>query len=155
ECAWALGRIRDEAAPVLEQLAARHELPPAAVPELRRVYRDLEPIGSWNLLGPLAIDAKLPVSPAGPIDLGAQYTGQKGDPIGWKAVKVIDRDGQIRLNTLYSDREGLAVLGYAELPSDEDRTATMTVASDDTLTVWLNGEQVYDFSDSRSFEPGR
>ena len=32
-----------------------------------------------------------------------------------------------------------------------ERTAQMVVGSDDTLTVWVNGKQVYDFADRRGF----
>ena len=65
---------------MLDQLAGRHELPPSAVPELRKVYTSLQPIAEWSLLGPLPIDARLPVSPEGPIDRSAPHTGAKGEP---------------------------------------------------------------------------
>ena len=34
-----------------------------------------------------------------------------------------------------------------------ERKAQMVVGSDDTLTVWVNGKQVYDFADRRGFSP--
>ena len=40
--AAAIGNIRDQAAVVLDQLAARHELPPEAVPELRSIYAGVD-----------------------------------------------------------------------------------------------------------------
>ena len=40
----------------------------------------------------------------------------------------------------------------AEFQSQSDRKAQMVVGSDDTLTVWLNGKKVYDFTDRRGFE---
>ena len=36
--------------------------------------------------------------------------------------------------------------------SPSERKAQMVVGSDDTLTVWLNGKQVYNFADRRGFE---
>ena len=41
---------------------------------------------------------------------------------------------------------------FAELKSATERTARMVVGSDDTLTVWLNGKQVYSFDDRRGFD---
>ena len=54
--AAAIGNIRDQAAAVLDQLAARRELPPEAIPELRSIYTGLVPVTKWHVLGPFAFD---------------------------------------------------------------------------------------------------
>ena len=46
-----------------------------------------------------------------------------------------------------------AAYAYAEVTSPAERKAQMVVGSDDTLTVWVNGTQVYDFADRRGFSP--
>ncbi len=45
----------------------------------------------------------------------------------------------------------MAVFAYAEVDSPSERKAEFAVGSDDTLTVWLNGEKVYDFQDNRGY----
>src|SRR5262249_51898649 len=52
---------------------------------------------------------------------------------------------------IYSRNDDLAAYGSAEITSPADRSARMVAASDDTLTVWLNGRRVYEFSDRRGF----
>jgi putative heme-binding domain-containing protein len=59
----------------------------------------------------------------------------------------------VDLGRAYGHDDDLAAHGYAEIESPSDRTAQMAVGSDDTLTVWLNGQEVYRFSDRRGFDP--
>jgi len=149
----AIAKIRDQAAPILNQLAERHELSPNLVPELRKVYTTLQPITEWRLLGPFATESKSPFDPAGPVDLNASYKGRNEEPVVWKASKAVDDDGQIDLNRLYPNVDGLSVFGYAEIANIEARSGELAVGSDDTLTVWINGKQVYDHQERRSFSP--
>ncbi len=60
--------------------------------------------------------------------------------------------GQVDLGQIYSHDDDLAAYGYAEINSIANRPAQMVVGSDDTLKVWLNGKQVYDYSDRRGFD---
>ncbi len=60
--------------------------------------------------------------------------------------------GQIDLGRIYGHDDDRAAYGYAEIQSPADRTAQMAVGSDDTLTVWLNGKEIYRFADRRGFE---
>ena len=72
----------------------------------------------------------------------------------WQSREVRStRDGQIDLGRTYSHDDDRAAYGYAEVESSVERKAQMVVGSDDTLTVWLNGKQVYDFADRRGFSP--
>lgn len=154
--AGAIAKIRDQAAPILDQLASRHELSPTAVPELRKVYSSLQPLLEWRLLGPFKIDdAKAPFAPEGPIDLNASYTSSKGEPATWTAAKASDDQGRVDLDRIYSGLSQAAAFGYVEVSSQEDRTAQCAVGSDDTLTVWINGTQVYDTQASQSFSAAR
>lgn len=151
--AEALARIRTEAAPVLERLAERRELPGSVVPELRKIYHALQPVTDWHLLGPFPIDAGSPVPLTGPVDLRHEHKGTQDEPVLWKRHKSADPRGAVDLQRLYSERDDLAVFGFAEVSSPSARATQMAVGSDDTLTVWLNGEQVYDFQDRNSFQP--
>ena len=106
---------------------------------------------SWQLLGPFPVATPPSLAVDKPIDLKFSVEGIGGHRVTWKLVKAVDARGQINLGQVYSEGE-LAAYAYAEIPSAKDRTAKMAVGSDDTLTVWLNGKQVYDFADSRGFE---
>lgn len=150
--AEALGSIREQAAPILEQLASRNELPPRAVPELRRVFQRPAPISEWRILGPLPRSAEVPFDPEAPVDLTASHVGVADQPLTWTLASAIDGRGQVDLNRLFAGDQRTAY-GYAELTSDSDRNAALVVGSDDTLTVWLNGQQVYDFGGDRGFNP--
>ncbi|AGA25493.1 PVC-type heme-binding CxxCH protein [Singulisphaera acidiphila] len=151
----ALTKLQADAAPVLDQLAARRELPPALVPELRKIYTSLQPVTAWQLAGPFEIDAAPPVPVEGPVDLTATLVGAQDEPVTWKKAKLVDKQGRVDLHKLYSSLDDRAVFAYAEVQSPSKRLAPMVVGSDDTLTVWLNGKQVYDFQDRDGFRHDR
>ncbi|MBY0397674.1 MAG: c-type cytochrome, partial [Thermoleophilia bacterium] len=151
--AMALTTIRDEAAPLLEQLATRKELPSTAIPELKKVYTAARPIREWKVLGPLPIKAEPPFPASGPTDLTAKYAGFRDDPIGWKTVQA-GRRGMVDLGrALGSNGDDIAAFAFAEVYSPAERKAEFVAGSDDTLTVWVNGEKVFDFQDRRGFDP--
>jgi putative membrane-bound dehydrogenase-like protein len=150
--AAAIGNIRDQAAAVLDQLAARHELPPEAVPELRSIYTGLNPVTSWHVLGPFSIDSPPALPVEKPIDLKAPWNDFEGRRVTWRAAQPVDARGQIDLGQIYSNDDDRAAYASAVIDSPSGRKTQMVVGSDDTLTVWLNGKQVYDFADRRGFE---
>ena len=149
--ATAIANLRDQAAPVLDELARRNELPPAIVPELRTIYAGLSPITAWRVVGAFPIAADAGISLEKPIDASASFEGVGGRHVTWRSVKPVDPRGQLDLGRTYSHGDDLAAYGYAEIQSPADRPAQMAVGSDDTLTVWLNGKEVYKFSDQRGF----
>ncbi len=149
--ATALAQIRLEAAPVLDQLANRHELSPSVVSELHKVYTAVQPITTWHVIGPFAMKETLHTPPDGSVDLDATLTGLEGKTVKWKRTKPVDKEGQIDFGRIYSNGDGVAAFAFTEIEADTDRAAQMIVGSDDTLTVWLNGKQVYDFQDHRGF----
>ena len=57
-----IAAIRDQAQPVLDELAARSEIPPGALPELRKVYgTESSPVTAWHVMGPFPLDDRPPV----------------------------------------------------------------------------------------------
>jgi putative heme-binding domain-containing protein len=152
-CSTALSTIRDEAAPVLEKLSERHELPGAAVPELVKIFTGLQPITQWRVIGPFPKESKPPVNPEGTIDLNASVAGLEGKPTTWKLTQAIDAQGQVDLGKVFSNNDTVYAFGYAEINADAARKAQLAVGSDDTLTVWLNGKKVYEYLDRRGFAP--
>ena len=73
----------------------------------------------------------------------------------WKKVKAVDPHGQINLGRVYTHDDDRTAYAYAEVTSPAERKTQMVVGSDDTLTVWVNGKQVYNFADRRGFRPSR
>jgi putative membrane-bound dehydrogenase-like protein len=150
--ATAIANLRDQAAPVLDQLARRHELAPALLPELRTIYAGLKPVTEWRVAGPFPIAAPPVLDANQAIDPKARFEGAGGRHVTWRSVKPVDPNGLLDLGRTYSHDDDLAAFAYAEIPSPADRPAQMAVGSDDTLTVWLNGKEVYKFSDRRGFD---
>ena len=149
--ATAIASIRDKAAPVLD--AAREPQRAAAGARARAAHdlRRAAPITAWRVVGPFPIAARRRGSPASRRPVG-QLRGAGGKRVTWRTVDLADKQGQVDLGRTYRHDDDLAAYGYAEIESPSDRTAQMAVGSDDTLTVWLNGKEVYRFSDRRGFE---
>jgi putative heme-binding domain-containing protein len=147
----ALAAIRDQAVPILDRLAERRELPPATLPELHKIYSGRQPIAQWHVLGPFALEAKPAINPEGAIDLKASVPGIEDKLVAWKQVGQEDARGKIDLNKVFSTSDRAFAFGYAELQSMDDRKAEMLVGSDDSLTVWVNGKQVYEHKHDRGY----
>src|SRR5262249_10547735 len=78
----AVAAIREQAAPVLEELAKRNEMPAAVVPELRAVYETHAPVVRWKLIGPFPNDGKAH-PPEKELKFDAVYKGAGGD-VRWR-----------------------------------------------------------------------
>ncbi|MEO6810116.1 MAG: c-type cytochrome, partial [Isosphaeraceae bacterium] len=112
-------------------------------------YVATQPIRSWRVVGPFPTDTKPPINPES-VDLQATFKDKDDQPITWKLVSGTDDTGMIDLGKTYNDGTQFAY-AYAEVQSDAERKAELVVGSDDTLTVWVNGSQVYEFTGHRSF----
>lgn len=150
----AIGEIKATAAPVLDQLASKNQLPPNLRPELLKIFTSRDPVTRWQVAGPFKIDDDTPLKPAGlkAIDSKTSLKDAKGQEIPWKAARPVDRRGQIDFGRLYGGDEDRAAYAFAEIDSPAARNAQLIVGSDDTLTLWLNGEKVYEFLDRRGFD---
>jgi putative membrane-bound dehydrogenase-like protein len=151
--ASAIVSIRDKAEPVLEQLSTRRELAPAALPELRKIYNQLQPVEGWHVMGPFPFNDRPPVRTNVAVDLAATAPGPEDTTLAWKPISVEGEHGMVDLAKFYGGKGDCSAFGTAVLESPVARPAQMAVGSDDTLTVWLNGKEVYKFNDSRGYEP--
>lgn len=150
----ALGSFKEVAAPLLDQLATRNELPSVALPELRKVFSTLAPIKDWQIVGPFPINERQPFNANRPIDLTVTIPGPDGKELAWTPTTAIDDDGQVDLTKIYHGNiDNKSVFGYGEIESPDDRAVAMAVGSDDTLQVWLNGKEIHKISGSRGFSP--
>lgn len=103
-------------------------------------------LGAWQYLGPLdntrgqAFDETHPVEKA--VDLKAEYKGREGEPIRWQEGKF--NDGQINDLRRFKPQFNVqsAVYLYREIDCDGPTDLPISLGSDDTLTVWVNGVKV-------------
>ncbi len=145
--------IRDEARPALERLAGRKELPPSALPELRKIYGAIRPIGEWKVVGTFKSNERPPFPVNRPVDTSKPITFE-GKPLEWKSVKAEGAEGEVDVNRLYKGGDQRSVYAYAEVESPTGRPARMAVGSDDTLRVWVNGKEVFKHDGDRGFTAG-
>jgi putative membrane-bound dehydrogenase-like protein len=151
--AEALEKVRDEAAPALEEMARKRQLPAAIVPELRKVFTVPSPVTAWRVLGPFDSRDKPPVEPGQPIDATRTYVGLDKQPVVWKEVQADDK-GRVDLAPLFPEaREHVAAFAYAEAESPEAREARLVFDRGQFRTLWLNGRKVYDPGDNRTPRP--
>ena len=151
--AAAVAAIRDAAAPTLDQLAARRELSPAILPELSKIYTAVTTIREWQLLGPYPIDAAPPVAPGSPIDAAREFVVNDHKTARWERTRGKGQSAEVDPRARYGSADNIAVFGVAEVASTVARRARLVVGSDDTLTIWVNGREVYRFDARRGYQP--
>ena len=151
--ATAIGSIRDKAEPILSRLSDRRELAPAALPELRKIYNQLQPVDGWHVMGPFPFNDRPPNRPNLPIDLAATAPGPDGTTLEWKPIPIRGEHGVVDLAKFYDGKGDCSAFAGAVLESPVARPAQMAVGSDDTLNVWLNGKEVYKFGGNRGYDP--
>ncbi len=153
-CSAAIFAVRDQAEPILALLGSRREIAPAALPELRKIFGPVVPIATWQVLGTYPIDQRPPVRPGLAVNPTSTVPGPDNQPLSWRPIKAATPEGMIDLAGAFSnDTDKRSIFAAAELDSDTARPAQVVLGSDDTLTVWLNGKEVYKFDKDRGFEP--
>ena len=150
--AEAITKIRDQAAPVLDRLHERRELSPAASGELQKIFTTTTPVSDWRLLGTFSIKEGPPFEANREPDFSATPLGTKGKPVAWTPAPRGTSAGLVDLAKIYGTDEDVAAFGAATVESDVERPAHLLVGSDDTLTVWFNGKEVYDFTQRRGYK---
>lgn len=133
-----------------------------------RLYRNLgkltlpagpiEPqFSQWHYLGPLdnsdnrAFERSHPVEQA--VDLSKTYEGRGGEKAVWKEGKFTD--GQVNSLALFQPQNNnqAAVYLYREIDVGPPTDIPVSLGSDDTLTVWLNGQKIHAENTARGCAP--
>ncbi len=118
-----------------------------------------EPIARWRLLGPfprLAGSVNPPFAVQtrdGALeesDFLKTYPASAGQMVGWTSATAF-RSGLVNLISRWGKLESVGAFGYAVIPSEQEREVQLLLGSDDTLTVWLNGKQVFDMQKTRAW----
>lgn len=100
--------------------------------------------GNWHYIGPFdntgqqGFDRVYP--PEKELDLAKKYPGKGNQEVAWKEGKFTD--GQINNLAILPDNNDVAIYLYREITTATAMEMPASFGSDDTLTVWLNGEKL-------------
>jgi hypothetical protein len=113
--------------------------------------------GAWYYIGPFEYYGgrgfKMAYPPEREIDLSKQYPGKARRKVAWKRGDF--PDGRVNSLALFDPQlnQNSVVYLYRELDFGRAIELPVSLGSDDTLTVWLNGEQLLAEDAQRSCEP--
>jgi hypothetical protein len=110
----------------------------------------------WRVVGPF--DGGVGTEFAGdlPTDFKTEYLGAGGRKVRWKTVgdDCVRDDGFVDFEkALGKDNNGATTFGATTFTARAGGPARLYLGSGDALTIWLNGEQVFDKQVHRSAEP--
>lgn len=102
-------------------------------------------LGPWYYVGPFdstnGAGFAQDYPPEHGVDLKATYIGKGGRTLRWLPGSQFT-EGKTNSLGLFEDNDNLCVYLYRTLTAPTARELPILLGSDDTLTVWLNGEQV-------------
>jgi HEAT repeat protein len=128
--------LADEAARKLHQLGVAYS------PAARKGY-----ITTWWLLGPFPCrdmrDARKPRPPERGTDLTRTY--REGDrDLRWTLHHSLHPEGRIVCKDIFTPNDRVLIYAYTEVTAPREMPVRFLIRRDDGLTLWLNGEAVYD-----------
>jgi hypothetical protein len=114
--------------------------------------------GKWYSAGPFdntdgaGFDTAYP--PEKGVDLTATYAGKRGQKVTWKEYAGFKTGTVLDLEKLFPrDRTYAAAYLYHEFESDRDFTLPLSLGSDDTLSVFFNGQRILHENHQRAAAP--
>ena len=113
--------------------------------------------GVWYFIGPFSNDDnkgfETVFPPEKQVDLSKKYPGRRGKEVAWRVGKF--PDGRVhRFDQVDREiRHRTVVYLYRELDFGRAMKLPVSMGSDDTLTVWLNGEKVLAQNTRRTCAP--
>ncbi|HEV3119625.1 MAG TPA: VCBS repeat-containing protein, partial [Gemmataceae bacterium] len=122
--------------------------PPGSVP---LAFGDWRYIGPFDFGGGKGFDHAFP--PEKEIDFKKKYPGKNGEEATWHDAQF--RDGEINNLALFKPENNVQSVAYVyrEIDSTTARDIPVSLGSDDTLTVWLNGQKILAQNVMRSIAP--
>ena len=87
------------------------------------------------------------------MNLTQKFGGKNGEEAAWKEGKF--NDGEVNNLALFKPENNVDAVAYLyrEIESDKPRDLPVSLGSDDTLTVWLNGEKIVSENVQRACTP--
>jgi hypothetical protein len=130
----------------LRERAAHSALPP----ELQARYAPLIDVADWHIIGPFDnIDGKGFDIEYGPetekaFDFSRKYPGLDGAPTAWQPMppRACPNGEAVNFGICFSQQNFVTAYAAATVVSDAERPVRLLTGSDDTITMWVNGEKV-------------
>jgi putative heme-binding domain-containing protein len=148
----ALVKIKDSIGDDIIQREHRNELAGAVRAELQSVFHAPTPIMRW-----MVTDAWSKPKPGPTVDwsqapdLAAPLiAGEK--KLKWREMTTKEPHGRFSPTNLRPNSDCWAI-AYAAVESNEAKTTTYLIGSDDQVKLFVNGEQIYEFKDNRGWSP--
>jgi hypothetical protein len=145
----AIGRIRT-LAKTLEQI--RDTAPSDSSSEPKSV-----PITSWHVVGRFDFDIPVPFPLDRPIDLAKSFLDRRQATTSWTPVRTRP-DGSVDLVAHFGAGEtsrNASAFACTDINIPDGGPGRLVIGSDDTLTLWLNGRQIFDFQGRRPYGLGQ
>ena len=118
----------------------------ASWPAADQAARQMAPAyGPWHVIAPFdneggkGYDAVFP--PEKGVDLAAECEGAGGHRLRWKRMDAF-KDGAVNDLKIFEKNEDVCAYLYREIVAPTAQNVPVELGSDDTLTVWLNGEKL-------------
>jgi hypothetical protein len=114
-------------------------------------------LGKWHYIGPFdnpsqrGFDTEYP--PEKEIDLKKAYDGKNGVKAMWREGKFVDGQGNNLALFGGPNNTNAVVYLYREIECGGPTELPVSLGSDDTLTVWLNGEKLVSQNEYRALAP--
>ena len=110
--------------------------------------------GKWHYVGPFSSDFDVEHPPEKNADLKATYTDRFGKPVGWKELPKFEYGQIYDLLNLFPDaKTESTVYLQTEFESTERFRLPLSLGSDDTLSVFVNGERILHEKHERAAAP--
>jgi putative membrane-bound dehydrogenase-like protein len=139
----AVAALRGEALPLIEAKMESTLLTPEVVGELQRIYATHQPITAWQLLGPFPNPVKEPF-PVDKVPTEGEFKDVQGKAITWTKAKVEGEHGKVDFLKQMPVHSDVTVYALTDVESPVEREVEFLGGSDDSLTVWLNGQKIFE-----------
>ncbi|MBL9122409.1 MAG: c-type cytochrome, partial [Planctomycetaceae bacterium] len=150
DCRRALAAIRGEIGDALVALEQRQELSATAKRELKAILAEPMLLRDWHLAGAWKKEHRPEFDPAQAPAL-EQKVLAAGHPRTWRQLSLAPERDRWNLLEHMKPVDGAWCVGYATIDAEREEASELQLGSDDQLTVWLNGVQVYEHRDSRGW----
>jgi hypothetical protein len=115
-------------------------------------------LGKWRYIGPFDNDGSRGFDTVYPpekeIDLARKYPGKNGEEAVWREGKFSDESGNDLLPLFRPENRNWSVVYlHREITTTVGMELPVSLGSDDTLTVWLNGEKLLAQNEYRAAAP--
>ncbi|MEZ6068818.1 MAG: HEAT repeat domain-containing protein [Pirellulales bacterium] len=149
-CRNALRSLSDEVGPDVIELERRNELSAAVRSELQTVFAAPRPVQNWHIAGPWPKPdpPQLDVT-AAPDRSAAVTVGDQSRT--WRAIEADAQSGFVDVDEQLDDASAAWAVLYASFESDVAGHGEALFGSDDQITVWINGHEVYQFDGDRAW----